>query len=143
MIFQRCPSYPNPADSICSQYSSKVQCSRGRIWKAFEKIEEQYWEILRKHTEIITEIYPLENPDFEVRKLNVYSTMSAMWTLNRMSTCIFLGKNQPTMLEKAVLVYVFFSRDDIYFSVREAVFLGNLIFPSFSDRKMGEGPSQG
>ena len=113
------------------------------LWGKLEGIRKNR-RILRKRTEIITEMYPLENQDFEVRNLNIYSALSAMWTFNRISTCIFLGKNDPTMLEKTVLVCVYFSRDDVYFSVREAVFLGSLIFfPSFPDRKMGEVPSQG
>ena len=115
-------------------------------WENLEGIRKNQRTILGKHTETITDIHPLENLDFEVRKLNVYSAISARWTLNRISTCIFLGKYEPTMLENAVLVCVCvcFSRGGIYFSVRESVFLGSLIlFPSFSDRKMGEGPSQG
>ena len=127
-----------------SKKKKKTNFSKLLLWGKLEGIRKNRRISLRKRTEMITEMYPLENQDFEVRKLNIFSAMSAQWTFNRNSTSIFLGKNAPTMLEKAVLVCVYFSRDDIYFSVREAVFLGSLsFFPSFPDRKMGEGTPQG
>ena len=122
----------------------KTNFSKLLLWGKLEGIRKNRRISLRKRTEMITEMYPLENQDFEVRKLNIFSAMSAQWTFNRNSTSIFLGKNAPTMLEKAVLVCVYFSRDDIYFSVRETVFLGSLMFfLHFLIEKWVRGPPRG
>ena len=70
--------------------------------------------MLRKHAEISSEIYPLENLDFEFIELEIYSAVSAVWILNRMDPSIFLGKDEPTALENTILVGICFSWVDFF-----------------------------